>query len=173
MAELKIEKEPWTFETVDLSKVIEFSCSTVEPLAKEHQILIQVQSVPNPVMAFGAGDKLNQLFDNLLINAVKYNRQGGRIEINLLENDQSAFVRISDTGVGISHDSLKEVFTRHFQERAKPLGNVKGLGIGLSLAQEIVHRHRGEIYVESKVGKGSTFTVRLPKLPPQSPGKML
>ncbi|MEW6374899.1 MAG: ATP-binding protein [Thermodesulfobacteriota bacterium] len=63
----------------------------------------------------------------------------------------------------MSNQSLKEVFTRHFQEKAKPLGNVKGLGIGLSLVQEIVKIHRGEINIESEVGKGTTFIVRLPK----------
>jgi two-component system, OmpR family, phosphate regulon sensor histidine kinase PhoR len=64
--------------------------------------------------------------------------------------------------VGISHQSLKEVFTRHFQEGTNSLINVKGLGIGLSLVHEIVQLHRGEIRLESERGKGTTFTIRLP-----------
>jgi two-component system phosphate regulon sensor histidine kinase PhoR len=163
LAELGIQKEAWTFEQVDLSEVIQFSCSTVEPLAKDHQIQLEVQLPPDQVRVFGVEDKLNQLFDNLLTNAIKYNRQGGKIGVTLHQDSEFAFARITDTGVGISHQSLKEVFTRHFQEKAKPLGNIKGLGIGLSLVQEIVQLHRGDIQIESELGKGSTFTVRLPK----------
>jgi len=163
LAELGIQKESWIFEPIDLVKVIEFSCSTVEPLAKEHQIHLEAQLPPEPAKITGVEDKLNQLFDNLLTNAIKYNRQGGKICVSLDHDSEFVFTRITDTGVGISHQSLKEVFTRHFQEKTKPLGNTKGLGIGLSLVQEIVKLHQGEIQIESELGKGTTFTVRLPK----------
>jgi len=165
LAELGIRKEDWVFGPVDLAKVIEFSCSTVEPLAKEHQIQLQVQLPPAPLVISGVEDRLNQLFDNLLTNAIKYNRQGGKICVTLDQSSEFVFARIMDTGIGISHQSLKEVFTRHFQEKAKPLGNAKGLGIGLFLAQEVVKCHRGEIHLDSEVGKGTTFTVRFPKSP--------
>ena len=158
-----IQKGSWIFEPIDLVKVIQFSCSTVEPLAKEHQIQLEAQLPPEPVKISGVEDKLNQLFDNLLTNAIKYNRQGGKICVSLDQDPEFIFTRITDTGVGISHQSLKEVFTRHFQEKTKPLGNAKGLGIGLSLVQEIVKLHRGDIQIESELGKGTTFTVRLPK----------
>jgi signal transduction histidine kinase len=113
-------------------------------------------------MISGVRDKLNQLFDNLLTNAIKYNRQGGKIMVDLSQTSDGSFVRISDTGVGISHQSLEEVFTRHFQEKTRSLGNIKGLGIGLSLVQEIVQLHKGEIHLESEIGKGTTFSVMLP-----------
>jgi len=164
LAEIGIQKESWIFEPIDLVKIIEFSCSTVEPLAQEHQIRLETQLPPGPVNIFGVEDKLNQLFDNLFTNAIKYNRQGGRICVSLEEDPQFVFTRITDTGVGISHQSLQEVFTRHFQEKTKPLGNAKGLGIGLSLVQEIVNLHQGKIGIESELGKGTTFTVMLPKV---------
>ena len=167
LAEMGIVKETWTFQPIDLSGVIEFSRLTVEPLAREHRIELEVHLLPHRIIVPGVEDKLNQLFDNLLTNAIKYNHRGGKIDVSLHQDDESAFVRITDTGVGISHQSLQEVFTRHFQEKAKPLGNVKGLGIGLSLVQEIIRLHKGEIHIESEVGRGSTFTVRLPS---QSPG---
>jgi two-component system phosphate regulon sensor histidine kinase PhoR len=165
LAEMGIQKEVWTFEPINLSKVIEFSCATVEPLAREHQIQLEVQLPQNPITVSGVEDKLNQLFDNLLTNAIKYNRQGGKICVTLQQDPEFAFTRIADTGVGISHQSLKEVFTRYFQEKTKPLGNFKGLGIGLFLVQEIVQLHRGEIHIDSELGKGTAFTVKLPKNP--------
>ena len=164
LAEMGLQKESWIVEPIDLVRVIEFSCSTVEPLAKEHQIQLEVKLPPEPVGIPGVEDKLNQLFDNLLTNAIKYNRQGGKICVSLDQDPEFVFTRITDTGVGISHQSLKEVFTRHYQEKTKPLGKTKGLGIGLSLVQEIIKLHKGDIEIESELGKGTTFTVKLPKI---------
>jgi PAS domain S-box-containing protein len=163
LAEIGIPEQSWIFEPIDLVKVIEFSCSTVEPLAKEHQIEVEVQLPPEPVKISGVEEKLNQLFDNLLANAIKYNRQGGKIYLSLEHDPEFIFTRIADTGVGIPCQSLKEVFTRHFQEKTKPLGKTKGLGIGLSLVHEIVKLHQGDIQIESELGTGTTFTIRLPK----------
>jgi signal transduction histidine kinase len=164
LAELGIQKESWIFEPVDLVRVVEFSCATVEPLAKEHQIQLEMQLPPESIKISGLEDKLNQLFDNLLTNAIKYNRQGGKIGVNLDQDSENAFARITDTGVGISHQSLKDIFTRHSQLKTKPLGNAKGLGIGLSLVQEIVKVHQGDIQIESELGMGTTFVVRFPKI---------
>lgn len=164
LAELGIQKESFRLEPVDLARVIEFSCATIEPLAKEHQIQLEAQIPSEPIKISGVEEKLNQLFDNLLTNAIKYNRQGGKIRILLHQDAKFAFTRITDTGVGISHQSLEEVFTRHFQGKTKPLGNAKGLGIGLSLVQEIVKLHHGDIRIESELGQGTTFTVVLPKV---------
>lgn len=163
LAELGIQKEVDSFEPVDLVKTVQFACSTVEPLAKEHQIELETELPLNPLVIEGVPDKLDQLFDNLLTNAVKYNRRGGKIRVTLSENEASVFAHVMDTGIGISHQSLPEVFTRHFQEKKKPLGDFKGLGIGLSLVQEIVKLHQGEIHIESELGKGTIFSVMLPK----------
>ncbi|MGA2515049.1 MAG: ATP-binding protein [Thermodesulfobacteriota bacterium] len=164
LAEIGIPKPSWVFEPIDLVKVIQFSCLTVEPLAKEYQIEVEAPLPAEPVKVSGVEEKLNQIFDNLLTNAIKYNRPGGKIYISLEHDPEFVFTRIADTGVGIPYRSLKEVFERHFQEKTKPIGKTKGLGIGLSLVQEIVKLHQGDIQIESEVGKGSTFTVRLPKL---------
>lgn len=161
LAEIGIRKEVYRFEPIDLVKVIQFSCATVEPLAREYQIEMETPLPQEPLLISGVPDKLDQLFDNLLTNAIKYNRRGGKIFVTLSENERFAFVHITDTGIGISHQSLNEVFTRHFQEKKKP--DVKGLGIGLSLVQEIVNLHQGEVHIESEPGKGTVFSVRLPK----------
>jgi signal transduction histidine kinase len=165
LAEMGIPQSSWIFEPVDLVKVIEFSCATVEPLAKGNQIQLEIHLPKEEIKISGIEDKLNQLFDNLLTNAIKYNRQGGKICVSLDQTAEFVFTRIADTGVGISHQSLKEVFTRYSQLKTKPLGNTKGLGIGLSLVQEIAKLHQGEIQIESELGKGTTFTVIFPKRP--------
>lgn len=163
LAELGIQKEDFNFESLDLVKVIQFSCSTVAPLAKEYQIEVETKLPTKPLMIEGVAEKLDQLFDNLLTNAIKYNRRGGKIAVTLAENDRFSYAHIMNTGLGISHQSLSEVFTRHFQEKKKSLGDAKGLGIGLSLVQEIVKLHHGEVQIESEEGKGTVFSVMLPK----------
>jgi signal transduction histidine kinase len=163
LAELGIRKDTFLFEPVDVTRVIEFSCSTVEPLASEYQIEMERVLPPGSVIITGVADKLDQLFDNLLTNAIKYNRQGGKISVSLDEEDESVLASIMDTGIGISNRSMSEVFTRYFREKTQPLGKAKGLGIGLSLVQDIVKLHRGEIQVASEPGIGTVFTVRLPK----------
>lgn len=163
LAEFGIRKEVYSFEPVDLVRVIEFSCLTLEPLAKEHQIVLVKDLSPGPVLIPGVEEKLNQVFDNLLTNAIKYNHKGGRILVSLEENRESVFIQVMDTGVGISHQSLNEVFTRYYRGKTSSLGKAKGLGIGLSLVQEIVRLHRGEISIDSQIGKGSVFTVMFPK----------
>jgi len=163
LVDLRIRKESWIFRPVDLLKVIEFSRSTVEPIAQEHQIAVKVRLPPETVMVPGVEEKLHQVFDNLLMNAIKYNREGGMITVDFRQDSEFVLVHISDTGVGISPQSLQEIFTRHFQGDAKPLMDFKGLGIGLSLVQEIVQLHGGKIHLESEPGEGTTFTVMLPK----------
>jgi len=163
LAELGIKKEGWKFEPVNLSDIILFSCQTVEPIAKEGQIQLELNLPQEEVMILGIEDKLNQLFDNLLINAIKYNRRGGKISVFLSQDNEFAFARIADTGIGISQQSLAEVFNRYFREKNKHLTNVKGLGIGLSLVQEIIKLHQGEIFIESELEKGTTFTLKLPR----------
>ncbi len=163
LAEFGIIKETWVFEAVDLRSVIEsFLFDDRTPWPENTTSAWKLTFPSEPVVISGVPDKLNQLFDNLLTNAIKYNRREGDITVDLSQTSDRAFVHISDTGIGISHQSLKEVFTRHFQEKTKPLGNIKGLGIGLSLVQEIVKLHKGEIQLQSEIGKGTTFSVMLP-----------
>lgn len=168
LAEIGIRKESYAFEQVDLVKTIQFACSTIEPLANEYQINVEMELPSESVMIDGIPDKLDQLFNNLLSNAIKYNRPGGKIVVTLSQDDRYASAHIRDTGVGIAHQSLQEVFTRFFQGDKRPLGDLRGLGIGLSLVQEIVNLHHGEVKVESEPGLGTVFSVRLPKKTPSS-----
>jgi signal transduction histidine kinase len=146
LTELGIQKATWVFEPVNLSAVVEFSCSTIEPLAKEHQIALQMQLPPEPVFVRGIEEKLNQLFDNLLTNAIKYNRQGGKIYVDLHHDPGFVYARIMDTG-SVSPISLwKGGLTRHFKDKPKPSVLSKALG-SLSLVQEIVKLYHGEIHL--------------------------
>lgn len=102
--------------------------------------------------------KLNQVFINLLINAIQAIEKKGKIKIKTWEKGGSIWVTISDTGCGIPRENQSKIFEPFFT--TKEVG--KGTGLGLNISYEIIQRHKGEISFESKKGKGTTFTIRMP-----------
>lgn len=107
-------------------------------------------------------DKMMQVFDNILNNALKYSPDGGTITVRLQETHQNVIVSISDEGLGIPKKDLNKIFDRFYRvdkARSRAMG---GTGLGLAIAKEVVQQHGGRIWVESEEGKGSTFFVLLP-----------
>ena len=115
-----------------------------------------------PLVIEGDKNQLYQLFFNLIDNAIKYSPQKGKIWISLRQIDQNAQVQIRDTGVGIEEKELSNIFNRFYRvdkDRSRKTG---GSGLGLAICKMITDSHRGKILVDSKISKGSTFTVLLP-----------
>jgi len=105
---------------------------------------------------------LQRLLLNLLDNAIKFTREGGKVVLRVSHEAGRARIDVRDTGIGMPPDVTPHVFERFFQaDPARSSGN-DGAGVGLSLVKWIVDRHEGTIAVQSRVGEGSTFTVRLP-----------
>jgi signal transduction histidine kinase len=131
----------------------------------------QAQNAGTPLRITAAGDargvwdrsRIDRMLTNVLSNAVKYG--GGKpVEIELLGRQNEVEIRVIDRGIGIPAENLERIFGRF--ERAVPVQNYGGLGLGLYIARYIVEAHGGTITVASKVGSGSTFTIILPKNPP-------
>ena len=110
----------------------------------------------------GDAERLTQVFDNLFSNAVKYTPAGGRISCCVVREGCHTVVRVSDTGRGISVTELAEVFTKFFRSTTVLTEAIPGVGLGLAITKTIVDAHGGEITVESELGVGTTFEVRLP-----------
>ncbi len=105
--------------------------------------------------------RLGRVFDNLLDNALKFSPRGGAVEVSIDIEGDSAVVTVTDVGEGIPEADVQHVFER-FRRGANVEGRIPGSGIGLAGVQTIVELHRGSITVQSEVGQGTTFTVRLP-----------
>ncbi len=107
-------------------------------------------------------DKLALVVHNLLNNAIKYTKEGGRVIVNVDIDHATLMVDVIDNGMGIAGDDIKRIFEKFYRATDARQAGITGSGLGLALARQIVNLHGGEIEVESKVNKGSTFSVRLP-----------
>lgn len=107
-------------------------------------------------------DKFTVAIVNLLSNAAKYTPEGGRVALKIKIAEEQLVVDVQDTGIGISAEELPRVFDKFFRSQSSAVQKITGTGIGLSLAQEVIALHGGELSVESELGKGTTFSARLP-----------
>jgi signal transduction histidine kinase len=149
------------FEKVSLASIIKRSIQGVKPQATKKKITLQDKSHDFEFEAdyYALSDLLTILLDN----AIKYSRQGKSVIITSRKTDGSILISVSDQGIGISKQDLPYIFSRFWQaDIARSKNRTSGFGLGLSIAKKIVESHHGSITVESKLGKGSTFTVRLP-----------
>jgi signal transduction histidine kinase len=111
----------------------------------------------------GDREQLRRLLLNLVDNAVKYTPPGGSVVISLGEDGRWGIMRVTDTGIGLSGDEQERVFRRFHRGTTVGPGDERGIGLGLSIARSIAEAHGGRITVESSPGRGSTFSVFLPR----------
>ncbi|MHA7964187.1 sensor histidine kinase [Paenibacillus sp. CAU 1782] len=119
-------------------------------------------AVPDTVIQ-GDSNLLYTVFENLLTNAIKYNKKGGSIDIELRDSGSEIEISVSDTGIGMSQEQLPRIFERFYRGDSSRTQSVPGSGLGLSIVQSALSMHGGSIRATSEPGKGSRFTVALPK----------
>jgi CheY-like chemotaxis protein/anti-sigma regulatory factor (Ser/Thr protein kinase) len=149
-------------ETVDVRELIRGVVDSMSPTATARALYLQLASMP-PVAVRGDIRRLEQVFFNLVDNALKFTPDGGRVSLDVRIIDGLVEVQVTDTGVGIEPEFLPNVFERFRQADStisRPRG---GLGLGLSIAKQLVEAHNGSVSASSAgKGSGATFTVRLP-----------
>ncbi len=111
----------------------------------------------------GDENKIRRVIDNLVNNANKYTLEGGRIKIEIKDNEKNVQISVGDNGIGISKENQKQLFTRFDRIQRKEAKNIAGTGLGLYIAKKIVDLHQGKLEVKSEVNKGTTFNIILPK----------
>ena len=149
----------------DLSRIVSTAMEAVESKAERFGISIHFDDAAEHRCVCDV-QKLYQVFINLLDNAIKYSDPGDRVDITIEEDISFLTVRVRDTGAGIPQEELGQLFERFYRvnkDRSRATG---GSGLGLAISKQIVEMHGGSISVESEIGTGSTFEVRLPKTPP-------
>ncbi|MCS6870200.1 MAG: ATP-binding protein [Anaerolineae bacterium] len=135
---------------------------------KQAKVLTETVKVrlepPEAVRVKGDADRLKQVLLNLVTNAIKYTPDGGEVTLSLTTEGSYAFIRVTDTGIGIPKEDLPYIFDRFYRVDKARERKIGGAGLGLSIAKWIVEAHHGRIWAESELGKGSTFTVQLPRM---------
>jgi signal transduction histidine kinase len=155
---------------IDLSDVARAAADALRPFAVAKGIMLTVECDPMPA-AWADANRLQQVLDNLLSNALKYTPNGGEVSVHVSSFEGVATLVVSDTGIGIGIGDRNHVFEFFFRAPAVRHATVSGVGLGLSIVKTIVDAHGGTVSVESTPGAGSSFTVVLPlAFPPQPAG---
>lgn len=145
----------------DLAGIVRESARAVGGRAADAGVHLEVKT-PASLPMLADSERMGQVVDNLVTNAVKYSPDGGRVEVTLVEEGDHAVLSVVDQGIGIDAADRELLFTRFFRAREAAQREIQGVGLGLSITKQIVEGHGGRITVESDLGRGSTFWVRLP-----------
>ena len=150
-----------SLETVQLQEILEESQSLLEAFAAKQNIQLIFKNTKDNFI-YADRMRLKQVLINLLSNAIKYNRENGLVEVNVENEPNWVKIIVSDTGMGIPHDRISELF-EPFNRLDAEGSDIEGSGIGLTLTQTIIKQMNGELGVESRLEKGSSFWIKLPR----------
>jgi putative nucleotidyltransferase with HDIG domain len=145
---------------VDLAEIVKRSIATAALKTSQHQLETVLHPDLPPVKA--DPDRIRQVLDNLLTNAINYSPEGGKITVRAVPLGNEVRVSVSDQGIGIPKDKQEMLFQKFYRVDSPLKSKVKGTGLGLSICKHIIEAHGGNIWVESEEGKGSTFYFTLP-----------
>lgn len=148
-------------ESYNLSDKLRSISTNIAPSIKANDIKFSI-SIKEDVWVSSDKEKITQIIYNLLSNAIKACRDGDKIELLMKENKGLISISIIDTGIGIAEEDIKKIFDRNFRVNNQLNKEISGSGIGLSLVDELVKAIGGTIEVESKIGRGSKFTIHFP-----------
>jgi len=155
---------------VDLQRFFHTLESSFSVLASQRQITFTIDHrEPLPTTVHWDEDRINEVLGNLISNAFKFTERGGKVSLTVESNDGNVCITVADTGAGIPPRQLPHIFDKFFQADNQASAATKGTGLGLAIAKEIVEAHGGHIKVDSTVGTGTTFVVKLPIEPSGMP----
>ncbi|HPC99511.1 MAG TPA: hybrid sensor histidine kinase/response regulator [Bacteroidales bacterium] len=158
---IRLEKREEKLQPVNLASAVSDSVATIQPYAIQMEVQIEVIKKAEAVIMADPED-IAIIFNNLISNAVKYNRREGKVEITIDKSPGEAVVIFSDTGIGIRPEDMESLFTEFVRIKRDETKNITGSGLDLSIVKKVVDLYKGTISVESIPEKGSIFTVRLP-----------
>ena len=168
---------------IESGRALQMNWSSFEPLPAIEKVLQSQRSYTDKHLLkleargaipsiLGDADKFEQIMNNLVSNAIKYSPSGGEVSIDVAREGETLAVSVSDQGIGIPTDKRTRIFEKFERVDDRDTRQAGGTGIGLFLVKHLVERHDGEVWVESELGQGSTFSFRMPLHPPQADDDM-
>jgi two-component system, sensor histidine kinase and response regulator len=160
MTRIESGKKKRELSEVDLTEVAQAAIETVKAEAEGRKIAVTLHA-DHPVKLLADRGEMEIVFNNLITNAVKYNQDGGRVDIRLKPGEGETEIKVADTGIGLSAEDAARLFGEFVRIKNEKTRNILGSGLGLAIVKKIAQLYNGEVAVKSKVGEGSTFTVTL------------
>ncbi|WP_073247909.1 two-component system histidine kinase PnpS [Caloramator proteoclasticus] len=162
LSELENKDYAINFQKVCLNECITEVYYIMERISLEKNIRLSIDSCEEQLYIYGDRDKFKQMIINLVDNAIKYTPQNGEVYLKLEKYNNNARIEVRDTGIGISKKHLPRLFERFYRVDKARSRSMGGTGLGLAIVKHIVLMFKGDIYVDSEVNKGTTFTIILP-----------
>ena len=159
LSRLESRKTPMNFQECDIKKIIDFAIKPLRNLCENKNVTLELGNIDNSTPVIADFNKISVVLTNFIGNAIKYGKEGepNHILVEAFKKDENLVVAVKDEGRGIPQDQLEKIFNKYIQVKVSNDGKIEGTGLGLSISKEIIKNHNGEIWVDSKLGKGSTF----------------
>lgn len=160
ISRLETNEAEVTYSMIRLNPLLDEIFESLEPISADYEVMLHKECEPITIEA--STKQLRELFMNLITNGIKYNHPGGNVWVRVFRQQDDLVLEVRDDGVGISEEDRERVFERFFRVdkgRSKKMG---GTGLGLSIVKHIVEFYKGSVSLESRMGEGSTFTVKIP-----------
>jgi signal transduction histidine kinase len=148
----------------DLAELLAEAVEAARPVADKRRIKLRDQS-QSELLLLGDRDRLTQVIDNLLSNALKFTPEGGEVTVDSVRSNGNVRLVVADTGVGMRPDEIGHLFERFYRTDAATVQAIQGSGLGLSISKTIVEAHGGTITAASQLGEGTSMTIELPRRP--------
>ncbi len=152
-----------SFVMVDLTALLKKQVSNFQPYALQNHVTLVLEVGPTPKV-LGLPDSLIRVCQNLIKNAIDYNKHDGLVSVTLTEEGDNVFLVVKDTGIGIAMAEQENIFNRFYKVDTSRTQSQAGTGLGLAIVQDIVKAHGGSIKIQSIFGEGTSIIVRLPKV---------
>ena len=149
-------------QKVRLDELIQMTVDATQTFAFGAGIDLTADLPRSPLWVWGNARRLRQVLDNLISNAIKYNRPAGWVKVLAHQDEGHVVVQVSDSGIGIPSGEESRIFDRFYRIQSPESEDVEGTGLGLAIVKSVVEKHKGRIWVDSAPGGGSTFTFVLP-----------
>lgn len=165
LTRLESGKKNRDVQKIDLVDIMRVSKDTMSPMAIQKNVKIIIDAEPKEIFYLADRQEIEIIFNNLVSNAVKYNKDSGEVKCVLRDEDNMVKISVSDTGIGLSQDDISKLFQEFVRIKNEKTKAISGSGLGLSIMKRIVEEvYHGAVSVESEPDKGSTFAIELPKL---------
>ncbi|MDR2715763.1 MAG: HAMP domain-containing histidine kinase, partial [Coriobacteriaceae bacterium] len=161
LSRLESRSTPIKEEVIDVGELISGIVATHDAFVNDSGLTMSFQA-DKGVYIFGDADMIRQATANLISNAVRYTPEGGQVTVRVKQGDIMASIAVQDTGIGLTPEETKMVFSRFWRADAGRSREYGGLGVGLAVVKEIVDRHGGWVHVDGKPQQGATFTIYIP-----------